>query len=150
MIRFQVEHFDKEKAKGFIEEMLPLGKAHHDEAFPNEVFDPDVQVLGMAWQSGSMKIITARDEGRLVGYIVWSIGPDIFNKSISATCLALYLEKEARGKGKEMLEFSVQIMLALGAKPRRILVSTSDGTPHGRWFSSCGFVKVGEAYSYGH
>lgn len=96
MIKFQVERF-----RDCYSEAAPLLIAHYNEVATNKeskVLDPDEDRYMMLEDNGMLRIFTARDGGKLVGYFVSMVMPHLhYSSTIYAMNDILYVDPEYRG-----------------------------------------------------
>lgn len=96
----QVVFFAREKySKELVDEMLPLWKEHYDEIalYKDIPLSPDLKVYGAAEFADILRIFTARQEGKLIGYEVFLV----HNHPHYSTCRSanqdiLFLSKDLR------------------------------------------------------
>lgn len=96
---FQLESL----SPSFIEEVLPLLRAHKEEVahFQDIELNPDWQRYNRLNEAGGLRIFTVRDCSMLVGYSWFFVSPNPHYKdSIQANQDIVYLRKDYRGKGK--------------------------------------------------
>lgn len=96
MIKFQVERF-----RDVFTEAIPLLHAHYDEIATNKEskpLDPDLDRYHMLEDNGMLRIYTARDDGKLVGYFVSMVMPHLhYSSTIYAMNDILYVDPAYRG-----------------------------------------------------
>lgn len=97
-INFQVEPFDK-----LLDELKPLLQAHWDE-LPTLDFqydlDPEYQQYYSMQQRDALRIVTARADGVLIGYIVVFLTKALHHRQINTAQIdILYITPEYRGQG---------------------------------------------------
>ncbi len=96
MIKLQVERFSD-----CYDEAIPLVVAHYQEIATNKdkkILDPDVARYVSLEEQGMLRIFTARDEGKLVGYFVSMVMPHLHYAScIYAMNDILYVDPAYRG-----------------------------------------------------
>lgn len=96
MIKFQVERFQDCYA-----EVIPLLIAHYEEIETNKnekVLDPDIKRYHMLEDNGMLRIFTAREHGKMVGYFVSMVMPHLhYSSCIYAMNDILYIDKDHRG-----------------------------------------------------
>lgn len=76
VITQRVLHFSSEAySVDLLNEMMPLWKAHFKELahFKDVELDPDFEMYQKAWDKGIIRIFTARDGKKLVGYNVFVV-----------------------------------------------------------------------------
>lgn len=84
----------------FWDEMEPLVEIHKNEAtiFPGCEPDPDIQMHLFLQDHGFIHLQTARVDGKLVGYILFHVGPHLqFKQIICATHMSMFIHPEYRG-----------------------------------------------------
>lgn len=96
MITFQVEKF-----RDCFTEAIPLLEAHYEEIATNKekkILDPDIERYHTLEDCGMLRIFTARDEGKLIGYFVSMVMPHLhYSSCIYAMNDILYVDPEYRG-----------------------------------------------------
>lgn len=147
-LKYQVEHFDAAKIEAFIAEVLPLGRLHWEEEAKNEIFYPDVVFLSKAWENKSFQVITARDDGALVGYMVVSVYNSIALTAKVGSVVAFFIKKEFRGKGrsKQLFDLGKNIILAMGAT--KMTASALPNTAYAKWLNAYDFEIDSVSYTY--
>ena len=114
-MEFQVESFDD--VKDDIKYLLDL---HYNEiALDKEVIplDPDWDKYRNLYNLGILKIITARDEGKIVGYSIFFVNAHLhYKSSIYANNDLLYLHPEYRkgSLGIKLIKYSEKVLRDLG------------------------------------
>lgn len=93
--------FQEEKFKEVIDEIKPLLESHYEEIamYKDQVpFDPDYERYSQMCDLGVLHVVTARDEGRIVGYYISFIVPHIHYKTtMYANNDILFLHPDYRG-----------------------------------------------------
>ena len=124
-MRYRQEFLDD--VRGEVEALI---QDHYDEVYPvRDVFDWD-----MDWDSyekleehGLLRIFTARDDGKLVGYIWILITPNLHSKgSVLACDDGLFVAKDYRGKSvaKDLIQFAEMCLKEDGLKVFHIVGTT--------------------------
>jgi hypothetical protein len=138
--------------------LLPEAKAllaaHQAEVFPEELpgrpYEPDEALVGAAEARGACKIVTARANGRLVGYLLWTIGSDPESRGVLVGNQGpWFVERGRPGVGPRMLDWSLTRLLpAMGVRAVDLhhnLVGRGRGL--GRTFQRLGAVPYQMKYS---
>jgi hypothetical protein len=93
--------FQRETLNGHLwAELMPLLAAHWYEIahYPDIPLDVDVNAYEMAEHAGMLRLYTVRDDGRLMGYAVFFVRPNMhYQGSIQASQDVLYLDPAIRG-----------------------------------------------------
>lgn len=99
-----------------IEEVLEIGKEHWEEV---KIFDERYRVRTnyfLAKPKDKVSLITARENGKVVGYILLLISESIFSDAQQAIVTVFYVKKEKRGSflWKSLLEYAQEVCRARG------------------------------------
>jgi len=98
------------------EEALPLMQAHLQESDSSEhhPLKPNVTLLSELEKQGMFRVMTARVNGKLVGYLTWTISPDAESEGvILADQGAWYCDPE-HPIGRKLLDHSLKELKAAG------------------------------------
>lgn len=132
--------YAKESAIDAILEIEPLARDHYNEiaVHMGEPYDPDWNAYRLMEQAGYLRVYTARDDGRLVGYAVFFLRPHQHSKaSMQAFSDLLYIARESRGHGHDFIRWCDLQLKADGAR-----VVYQSVTPY------CDFSKTLERLGY--
>jgi len=83
-LKFKPLVFAEESFRDLVRELVPLFKLHHREVALDRdlaLLDPDWDCFYVLEERGVLHVLTARHNGRLVGYIFNNIGPHIHYRS---------------------------------------------------------------------
>jgi len=104
--------FQEEYASGLKDELLPLLELHWKEIARNK----DQIKLNVDWEayktiedSGALHAVTARDDGKLIGYIISMVSPNFHYRDwIMAHCDVLFMHPDYRGNSTfiKLLKFT--------------------------------------------
>jgi GNAT superfamily N-acetyltransferase len=85
---------------------------------PNSHLAKNIPLFHRLADAGSWQIITARMNGRMVGYLSSIIGPSLETTDLICTQLSMFVTKDARGMGihTKLQRASVEVARARGAK----------------------------------
>lgn len=92
--------FQREKAHDVFQEMKPLVEKHWREIehYKDIPLDPDYDTYLKMEDLGILRVYTARDEGKLIGYAVFFIKHHLHNKnSLQAVQDLIFIDPEFRG-----------------------------------------------------
>lgn len=105
MITHHVEVVDR----GFLSEIEPLVSSHYEEFSGDASFTMAYDLYEELYSLGKMEIFTAREEGRVIGYLAIIIGEDhkIGNEPFASE-EGFYVKPEYRNQGlsKKILKFA--------------------------------------------
>ena len=132
-----------------------LGRNHFVEAQsgiePKREYGLTPGLLAQASRAGAFRIFTARKDGKLVGYITWTISPDVESLGLLvADQGAWYVAPEAQGKGlaRRLFDKSLADLKLLGVKnvfPHHFHQGRGAGLE--KFFTRRGAKKVKTVYS---
>jgi GNAT superfamily N-acetyltransferase len=140
-IAYRVETIDE-----VLDDMRPLWDLHWDEiALDKEKvpLNPDVATFRTLEEAGLLLIITARDDGRLVGYHVSIVRPHLHYKhSLTAYADMYFLHPDYRGgmAGVKLFKYLEQELRELGVD--RIYQGTKMHKDVGRLFERLGYKET--------
>ena len=115
---------------------------------PRRRFELDEDVMVAMERAGVIKVLVAREEGKIIGYYTWQIAPDVESKGLLiAQQGAFYVEPGNPSVAHAMFERSVQELRALGVKCIFPHHRTQGRGEHlGRFFERRGAKKIQETY----
>lgn len=105
------------QAHTLIDELKPVIERHHAEvADDNEPLNIDWDLYERASHAGMAVAVTAREDDKLVGYIVFTVSGNLRHKHlIEATSSGWYVEPQYRGRiGSEIIKKSGKFLKAAG------------------------------------
>ena len=146
MVSFKVEPFSE-----FFSEAIELLKLHWEEVAPyKDIFtiNPELTRYHFLEENGNLCVVAARDEGKLIGYIVMIIAPHHHYQHILAANDDLhFIHKDYRrgGLGSQMFKFVEEEMKKLGVK--FIAMRTKVSHDHGKLFTHLGYEAMDVIYT---
>ena len=151
LITYQIETFDQ-----IIDEAQGLFPGHWDEIASHKEdrrLKPDLLVRKKAEETGRLIIATAREQGRLIGYIDWFVYQDV-NSSATRTCETdVYFVEDRPNRGLIMLamiRMSLKHLAKMGvtyARPRTKFKAEGLGRGAGPIWRALGFRPNEVIYS---
>ena len=144
MIKFQ-----QEKVNQWAADAAPLVNAHWRELGLDLdlKIDPDIAKMQQMEALGMWKVVTARNEGKLVGYLLAVFSPHLHYRSSPPMFIvdAYYITPECRkGTGTKLFRFSEGLAKELGAI--KIYLSCKAHKDHSQLFSALGYKLSDFAY----
>jgi GNAT superfamily N-acetyltransferase len=147
-LMFQVEPFS-----AVIDEAVPLLQRHYEEIALNKAttpLAPDWSAYATLEAAGFLHIVTARDEGKLVGYSAYIVGQRNLHYDFQmAETDIFYLAPEYRKgmAGVALLKFSETSLRAIGVQ--RIVTKTKLSPEHdlGPLLERLGFSPIERVYT---
>lgn len=115
MIKFAVENYSD-----IIEEMKPLLEAHYHEIawYQDKIeLNPDYEKYAQMADAGLVHIVSARDEGKLIGYFVSMVIPGMHYKStLYALNDVLFVHPDYRGSSTayRMFKYAFEQLKSMG------------------------------------
>lgn len=134
-----------------IDEIKPLLHEHWLEIALNKdtvLLDPDYELYQLLEVKGMLHITTIRDEGKLIGYAIYVISPNIHYKSLKvAESDIFFLKKDYRnmGVGKQLLIHAEKHLVSLGVN--KIINRVKLNTDAGYVFEIMGHKPIEKVYS---
>lgn len=118
--------------------------ANHQDIRP---LDPDYDLYTKLSDMNIIRIFTARDEGKLVGYSCFYVAPNFHYKTwVYAACDVYYLNPDYRqsGTGREMFIKMEKWLKSLGVKA--VVVQDKVNHSHEKFFRFLGYTPVEQHY----
>ena len=112
----------QEKMSDCIDEMIPLLQDHYSEIARNQDFvelDPNYDQYQLLDESDMLHVFTARDGGKLIGYVVTFLVPNLHYKTTNFGLVdILFLKKEYRGRmvGYKMIKSAEESLKTIGVQ----------------------------------
>lgn len=143
--------FAVEPLENFWNGLIALAAGHWKETMQwqhgRQEFAPEFERYNEYQKCNWLLAMTARDNGRLVGYAIMYITPSMHTQQRNATEDAIYLLPEYR-KGRNALRFFQFVedeCCKRGA--RQISATAQPGSPAGRILEHMGFTVINHQYS---
>lgn len=115
---------------------------------PRRRFKVDETLMRLIYEAGSLKIVTARQDGQLIGYYTWQITPDIESEGLLiAQQGAWYVAQGHWGAAVAMFDHSIETLKALGVQcvfPHHRVQGR--GADIGKFFTRRGAKKIQDTY----
>lgn len=135
------------------QDAAPLAALHYDEVDggvePRRQLRVDTEQMTLADLSGHLKIWTARQNGELLGYILWTVGYDPESKGLLMAEMGPWFVLEGwAGTGAKLFDQSLVGLKALGVRccyPHHRLQGR--GTRLGHFFAARGATEIKHTYS---
>jgi len=141
MIEYKEETFDQ-----VIDEIKPLLEDHWEEiALNKEVIklNPNYEMYEKLCNSGVMRIVTARDDGKLIGYCICIIAYNLHYKdSLTATNDIFFISKDYRkgSTGVKLFIKNEEILKSYGVQ--RLIMNTKVHQDVGAIFERLGYKQT--------
>jgi GNAT superfamily N-acetyltransferase len=146
MINYQEEYLSDIR-----DEVLPLIEEHYSAVyhFAEEVpLDIDWSVYFKLEDAGMLNVVTARDEGKLIGYYISFIAPNLHSmQSTRATNDAVYLDPAYRktGLGVELISYAEDVYKRLGVDVMEFAMKNN--LPFEGTATKVGMIKTEQVYA---
>jgi hypothetical protein len=142
--------FQHEKLFPGFDEANKLLQAHWEEIAPyQDLFklEPSVEAYQALEKAGALAIVTARDDGVLVGYFIMFCRPHPHYKSVMVAVEDIkFLSPNYRGvTGLKMIKFAEQLARQLGCKV--IFQRSKAKSEHGPMYARLGYDLIDEVYA---
>ena len=131
-------------------ELSELYQEHYDELSVTKEFqmEPYYEMFDKLQDSGMLRVITCRVDGKLAGYIVFMIQPHMHYKScITAFEDAYFISKPYR-KGRigiKLFQYAEEVLKGLGV--HRIIYGTKIHLDNSRLFEYLGYKHTDKVYT---
>ena len=112
-----------------LDELKALVPHHHAEVAEGEPLNIDWETYAAAGKSGQAVAVTARDNGTLIGYIVFTVSRNLRHMHlIEATSSGWYIEKKYRGHlGAEIVRRADEYLKNSGVHKTEYILSGAAG-----------------------
>jgi len=146
MVQYKEEQYDD-----VINEIKPLLDLHYEEIALNKdviKLNPDYDQYKIMSMRGMIKIVTARDNGDLIGYCICLVKPHIHYKdSLTALNDIFYIKKEYRlgMTGVKLFKETEKIMNRYGVQ--RIIMNVKRSNDIGAIFERLGYTESERVYT---
>ena len=135
-----------EKVTDHLESVVGLLKQHYEELSVTKGFElnPDYEVYRQAAEKGTCRAVACKDNGEVVGYIVYFIGINLHYKDcLLATEDIYYLKPEYRRgmTGVRMFKFAEEYLKTLGVNMVRYSTKTHMDNTRLFDFLGCSFIE---------
>lgn len=143
--------FQVESVKSVLEEIKPILQLHWEEIalYKNKiVLDPDYDKYVKLDEEGVIRLVTARDGEKLIGYFISMISPHLhYKQDLYAINDILYLDKAYRGADTAigMFSFAEEDLKSLGVSV--IIISMKVMKPFDALCEALEYTCVERAYS---
>jgi len=133
------------------EESMVVAMEHYDEIAEDKSllpFNPDYSHYQRLQDSGKLRCVIVRDDGKLVGYWAFLIQEHPHSQATKVAIGDLYfLAKDYRGQGigHDMLDLALDIARAAGAKV--FITREKEAHPHDAMFEDFGFRSYERAFA---
>lgn len=91
-----------ESIDGLWDELDPLIREHYEEIahFKDIPLEPHREAYALMQKSGALRVFTARMDGVLIGYVIFTVAPALhYRSSVQAHEDVVFVSKEHRGTG---------------------------------------------------
>jgi hypothetical protein len=106
-------NYHREAFADCVEEIKSLTVEHYGEVAPYKdiPLDPDWDRYILLDKMGYLRFFTAREEGVLLGYAIYSVGFSIdYSSSYQASLMNIFITKESRGNGGKFILFAEEYL----------------------------------------
>lgn len=145
MITYQEEAYSK-----CLPELMALYPEHYDELSVTKVFElePNYEVYKQLEQLNILKLITCRDDNKLLGYILFIVTPHLHYKSCITAVEDIYFLKKEYRKGRvgiRMFQFAEKFLKEI--KVNRIIYGTKVHLDNSKLFEYLGYSFFEKLYT---
>ncbi len=142
--------FQTEKVSDLWDEVMPLLERNRQEIahYQDIPLGPDIEAYAAVEKAGRLRCYTARDVRTLIGYLVFSVGPNLhYKSSLQATQDVLFLAPEYRkgGSGLGLIQHDERALTAEGVQV--ILQHVKLTNQVGKLLATMGYERIEEIYA---
>jgi len=133
-----------------LEDLKKVIVEHYEELSVTKEFplDPDWDVYLHLWQGGRMKFITCKQDGELIGYVIFFISPHLHYKTCLTASEDIYFLKKEYRKGRNglrMFQFAEKLLKEMGVN--RIVYNTKVHLDNSKLFEFMGFKCIDKVFT---
>ena len=134
----------------FFKELAPILPEHYEELCVTKDFplEPDLAAYERLRVAGMLKAVTCRNDGELVGYIIFIVQPHLHYMSCITAFEDLYYVKKEYRKGRtgiKLFQFSEEVLKDAGV--RRIIMHTKIHMDNSRLFEYLGYKNTDKLFT---
>ena len=134
----------------FFKELAPILPEHYEELCVTKDFplEPDLAAYERLRVAGVLKAVTCRNDGELVGYIIFIVQPHLHYMSCVTAFEDLYYVKKEYRKGRtgiKLFQFSEKVLKDAGV--RRIIMHTKIHMDNSRLFEYLGYKNTDKLFT---
>jgi len=134
----------------FFRELAPILPEHYEELCVTKDFplEPDLAAYERLRVAGMLKAVTCRNDGELVGYIIFIVQPHLHYMSCITAFEDLYYVKKEYRKGRtgiKLFQFSEEVLKDAGV--RRIIMHTKIHMDNSRLFEYLGYKNTDKLFT---
>jgi GNAT superfamily N-acetyltransferase len=142
--------YNDEDLAVFFKELAPILPKHYEELCVTKDFplEPDFAAYERLRVAGMLKAATCRNDGELVGYIIFIVQPHLHYMSCITAFEDLYYVKKEYRKGRtgiKLFQFSEKVLKDAGVK--RIIMHTKIHMDNSRLFEYLGYKNTDKLFT---
>ena len=125
-------------------------KDHYEELSVTKTFplDPDWEAYKTILDSGKLRFVTCKEDGKLIGYIIFFMMPHLHYKTCLTAFEDIYFLKKEYRKGRvglKMFQFAEKLLKEQGVQ--RILYNTKVHSDNSSLFEYLGFTLIDKVFT---
>ena len=133
-----------------VEELEQLLPEHYDELCVTKDFDwdPDYDVYRKYAELGMLRCVSCRNDGELIGYIIFMISPHLHYKSCITAIEDVYFVKKEFRKGRvgiKLFQYAEQVLKH--CKVDRVIVHTKIHLDNSRLLEYLGYKQTDKVFT---
>lgn len=142
--------YNDEDPTVFFKELAPILPEHYEELCVTKDFplEPDFVAYDRLNIAGMLKAVTCRNDGELVGYIIFIVQPHLHYMSCITAFEDLYYVRKEYRKGRtgiKLFQFSEKVLKDAGVK--RIIMHTKIHMDNSRLFEYLGYKNTDKLFT---
>lgn len=145
--------FAVERLDDAYKDALDLLRLHYDEVAPYKetlALDPDMATYRQLEDVGQLIVLTAREAGALVGYMLMFLRPHLHYRKTLVAIDDIHFVHPAHRKGSlglRLIQYAEGEMARRGAKIMVLRTKSDPGLNHGLLFERIGYAPLDVVYS---
>jgi GNAT superfamily N-acetyltransferase len=142
--------YQEEKYLTCLDELKQLYPEHYEELSVTKTYnlDPDYEVYQKLADAGILKLVTARNDNELIGYIMFIITPHLHYKTCITAAEDIYFLKKEYRKGRigiRLFQFAEQYLKNINVN--RIIYGTKIHLDNSKLFEYLGYTHFEKLYT---
>jgi GNAT superfamily N-acetyltransferase len=145
MVTYQTEAYSN-----CIDELKTIYPEHYEELSVTKSFElePDYEQYLRLESVGVLKVVTCRNDGELIGYIMYIISPHLHYKSCLTAFEDIYFVKKQYRKGRigiKLFKYAEEVLREL--KVNRVIYATKVHLDNSKLFEYLGYTNSDKLYT---
>ena len=142
--------YQEEAYSDCIDELKAIYPEHYEELSVTKSFEleMDYEAYDKIDSVGALKVVTCREDGKLIGYIIYSVCPHLHYKSCITAFEDIYFVSTTHRKGRmgiKLFQYAEKVLKELGIN--RIIYATKVHLDNSKLFEYLGYTHTDKLYT---